>query len=52
MLFSNPKDISYFLLLCISIKNPSRIHEAKYLGYFLSKDQSDDVEFHKQILYI
>ena len=31
-----------------------RIHETKYLGYFLSEDQSDDVEIAKQIrtLYI
>ena len=32
----------------------SRIHETKYLGCFLSDDQSDDVEISKQIrtLYI
>ena len=31
-----------------------RIHETKYLGYFLSEDQSDDAEISKQIrtLYI
>ena len=31
-----------------------RIHEAKFLGYILSEDQSDDVEISKQIhtLYI
>ena len=27
----------------------SRIHETKYLGCFLSDDQSDDVEISKQI---
>ena len=27
----------------------SRIHETKYLGYFLSDDQSDDVEISRQI---
>ena len=35
-------------------KKLCRIHETKYLGYFLSEDQSDDVEISKQIrtLYI
>ena len=54
MLSSDPKDISYFVHLCICIKKNCRIHKTNYLGYFLSEDQSDDAEISKQIrtLYI
>ena len=54
MLFLDPKDISYSVHLCIYREKLSRLHETKYLGCFLSDDQSDNVEISKQIrtLYI
>ena len=45
MLSSDPKNVSYFVHLCICMKKKlCRIHETKYLVYFLSEDQSDDAE--------
>ena len=50
----DPKDISYSVHIYLHREKLSRIHETKYLGCFLSDDQSDDVEISKQIrtLYI
>ena len=49
MLSSHPN----YMLFCPSVylhkEKLCRIHETKYLGYFLSEDQSDDVEISKQI---
>ena len=51
----DPKDIMLFCpLVYLHIVKLSHIHETKYLGYFLSDDQTDDVEISRQIrtLYI
>ena len=44
----------FFLPVLLHREKLSRIHGTKYLGYFLSEDQNDDVEIFKQIrtLYI
>ena len=50
MLFLDPKRYKLFCPpVYLHRENLSRIYETKYLGCFLSDDQSDDVEISKQI---
>ena len=49
VVFGHKKIEVNLLPVCLHKEKISRIHETKYLGYFLIEDQSDDVEISKQI---